>query len=48
MVYHTQLTLLCKKRNAEHEPAKRKQLTEEIIRLLPATPEQAKRLRESL
>ena len=47
MVYENELTLRCKKLHAEKDPDKRRELTEEIIRLLPATDEQAKRLRES-
>ena len=47
MVYENELTLRCKKLHAEQDPDKRRELTEEIIRMLPATEEQARRLRES-
>jgi hypothetical protein len=48
MIYENRLTLLCKKRSEEQNPDKRTQLTEEILRLMPATEEKKKKkLRES-
>ena len=47
MIYENRFTLLCKKRSEEQNPDKRMQLTEEILRLMPATEERKKRLRES-
>jgi hypothetical protein len=47
MTYENELTLRCKKLHAEQDPDKRRELTEEIIRLLPDTDEHGARLRES-